>query len=273
MKILVPFKQVAHLERAEQISQPFSSLRALGLEMRPNPYDEYALEAALRLTENGTDSERRLGEVVVASLGSQEVNKILKAALAIGADRAIWVSTPDESLDGDLVARTLQSLVELEKPDLVLLGQQAADTDSCQVASLLASYLKWPQATSTTFIESEKDTRLLIHREGDFGVLRMRLILPAVVSVNMGVVGPQSVRSAHTPIAHVYPQGVRIASLRGLMSANKKPLVERSQMDLLTDTKLKIVYSSCEPLAPRKAGIRVSTVQELVHHLKEAKVI
>ncbi len=274
MKILVPLKRVSDPDNANKIKINAGKVDTTGLEWKPNPFDEYAVETALRLTENGTNPKARLGEVVVVTFGIKDVEMTLRAALATGADRAIRVDLTDDQLDGDLVARALAAIVEKEKPDLVLLGKQAVDGDSNQVGQLLAEYLGWPQATFAATIKSEGDKALLVGREVDGGTLNLRVTLPAVVSVDLRIVAPKSVTSMHTPATHTYADGVRFAALMAIMAAKKKPLVEMKLAELTTDTALKITYTNFEKPPARKAGVKVKTVAELVQKLKtEAKVL
>jgi electron transfer flavoprotein beta subunit len=274
MKILVPLKRVADPDNANKVKVNAGKLETTGLEWKPNPFDEYAVETALRLTENGTNPKQRLGEVVVVTFGPKETETTLRGSLATGADRAIRVDATDEQLDGDLVARALKALIEKEKPDLVLCGKQAVDGDSTQVAQLLAEYLGWPQATFAGTIKTEDEKSLLVGREVDGGTINVRVTLPAVVSVDLRIVAPKSVKSKHTPDTHNYPEGVRFAALMAIMAAKKKPLAEVKLADLTTDSAVKIKYTGFELPPARKAGIKVKTVGELVEKLKsEAKVL
>jgi electron transfer flavoprotein beta subunit len=274
MKILVPLKRVADPDNANKVKVNAGKLETTGLEWKPNPFDEYAVETALRLTENGTNPKQRLGEVVVVTFGPKETETTLRGSLATGADRAIRVDATDDQLDGDLVARALKALIEKEKPDLVLCGKQAVDGDSTQVAQLLAEYLGWPQATFAGTIKTEDEKSLLVGREVDGGTINVRVTLPAVVSVDLRIVAPKSVKSKHTPDTHNYPEGVRFAALMAIMAAKKKPLAEVKLADLTTDSAVKIKYTGFELPPARKAGIKVKTVGELVEKLKsEAKVL
>jgi electron transfer flavoprotein beta subunit len=274
MKILVPLKRVADPDNANKVKVAGGKVDTAGLENKPNPFDEYAVETALRLTENGTNTKARLGEVVVVTFGPKDCETTLRAALATGADRAIRVDATDDALDGDLVARALKTLVEKEKPDLVLLGKQQVDGDSNQVGQLLAEYLGWPQATFAGAIQSEGDKALVVAREVDGGSIKLKVTLPAVVSVDLRIVAPNSVRSMHTPPSHAYADGVRFAALMAIMAAKKKPLAEMKLTDLAPDAALKIKYLGFEPPPARKAGVKVKTVQELVQKLKtEAKAL
>jgi electron transfer flavoprotein beta subunit len=274
VKILVPLKRVADPDNANKLKINSAKVDTTGLKWMPNPFDDYAVETALRLTENGTNPKARLGEVVVVTFGPKDAEATLRSALATGADRAIRIDATDEQLDGDLVARALKTLVETEKPDLVLLGKQAVDGDSNQVGQLLAEYLGWPQATFAGAIKSEGDKSLVVSREIDGGTLNLRVTLPAVVSVDLRIVAPKSVQSVHTPATHNYQEGVRFQALPAIMAAKKKPLAEMKLADLAADQALKIGYSTFELPPPRKAGEKVKTVQELVAKLKnEAKVL
>jgi electron transfer flavoprotein beta subunit len=273
VKILVPLKRVADPDNANKIKVSASKIDTTGLEFKPNPFDEYAVETALRLTENGATPKVRLGEVTVVTFGPKETEVTLRAALATGADKAFRVDSTDAELDGDLLARALKGLVEKEKYDLVLLGKQEVEGDANQVGQLLAEYLGWPQATFAGSIKSEGDKALVVGREIDGGTLNIKVTLPAVVTVDLRIVASNSVSSMHAP-GHKYAEGVRFAALMAIMAAKKKPLVELKLADLASDTALKIKYTSFEPPAGRKAGIKVKTVEELVTKLKtEAKVL
>ena len=275
MKILVPLKRVADPDNANKVKVNAGKLETTGLEWKPNPFDEYAVETALRLTENGASPKARQGEVIVVTFGPKETETTLRGALATGADRAIRVDATDEQLDGDLVARALKAIAEKEKPDLILCGKQAVDGDSNQVGQLVAEYLGWPQATFAGSITSEDDKSLLVVREVDGGTISLRITLPAVVTVDLRIVAPKSVKSKHTADSHKYADGVRFAALMAIMAAKKKPLVEMKLADLVgADVALKIAYASFELPPARKAGIKVKTVAELVEKLKsEAKAL
>ena len=273
MKILVPLKRVADPDNANKVKVSATKVDTTGLEYKPNPFDEYAVETALRLTENGATPKSRAGELVVVTFGPKETETTLRAALATGADRAIRVDATDDQLDGDVVARAIAAIVAKEKPDLVLCGKQEVEGDANQVGQLLAEYLGWPQATFAGQIESQGDKALKVGREVDGGTLFIQVTLPAVVSVDLRIVASGSVKSMHSP-AHVYPEGVRFAALMAIMAAKKKPLVEMKLAELVQDTALKIKYTAFEAPPQRKAGIKVKTVAELVQKLKtEAKVV
>jgi electron transfer flavoprotein beta subunit len=275
VKILVALKRVADPDNANKVKIPAGGekIETTGLEWKPNPFDEYALETALRLTEDGKTPKVRAGEVVVVTFGPKETEQTLRAALATGADRAIRVDVSDDKLDGDLVARVLKALVETEKPDVVILGKQAVDGDSNQVGQILAELLDWPMATFAATIKEEAGA-LLVGREVDGGVLHVRVKLPAVVTVDLRIVAPTSVYSQKTAPAFKYNDGVRFAALPAIMAAKKKPLVEVKLADVAPDQALKVQYVKFEAPPARKAGIKVKDVADLVDRLKnEAKVL
>ena len=275
MKILVPLKRVADPDNANKVKIPASGdkIETTGLEWKPNPFDEYALETALRLTEDGKTPKVRAGEVVVVTFGPKETEQTLRAALATGADRAIRVDIGDDKLDGDLVARALKALIEKEKPDVIVMGKQAVDGDSNQVGQILAELLDWPMATFAATIREEAGA-LLVGREVDGGVITLRVKLPAVVSVDLRIVAPTSVYSLKTAPTFKYNDGVRFAALPAIMAAKKKPLVEVKVADLTGDATLKVQYAKFEAPPARKAGIQVKDVTDLVNRLQnEAKVL
>ncbi len=257
MKILVAVKRVADPDNLNKIKlSAQGEIDTTGLEPKASPYDEYALETALRLTENGANTKQRLGEVIVATLGPKTSEPMLRAMLGTGADRALRVDVTDSALDGDLVARGLKALVEKEKPDLVLLGYQQSEHESNEVAQMLAAHLGWPQVTSAGSIASEDDKALLVGREVEGGMATLRVSLPAVVSVLDKIVHPKSVKGKHTAATHAYPDGVRFAALMAIMAAKKKPLVESSFAELVPEGSLKVRYRSAELPPRRSAGLK-----------------
>ncbi len=274
MKILVPFKRVADPENANKVKVTGAKVETAGLEWKPNPFDEYALEAALRLTENGTNPKARLGEVVAVTFGAADADQTLRGALATGADKAIRVEATDDQLDGVIVARALAKIVEQVKPDLVIMGKQTVDSDSNQVAQYLAEYLGWPQITFAAAITNEGNTALKVARVGDGGVQQVRVKLPAVVTVEDRVVSSTGVQSPPTPASHKYQDGVRFAPLPAIMQAKRKPLEVKKLADLGVELTPAVKYLGYEPPPARKAGVKVKSVQELVEKLKnEAKVL
>ena len=276
MKILVPLKRVSDPDNANRIkiAPDGARVETTGLEWKPNPFDEYALEAALRLTENGATPKQRLGETIVVTFGPKETQTTLRSALATGADRAIRVESQDDALDGSLVARALKTLADQEKPDLVVMGKQTVDGDSNQVGQMLAELLGWPMATFAATIREQEEGALAVSREVDGGVISLRIKLPAVVTVDLRIVAPTSVYSRHTLPSFKYNDGVRFAALPAIMSAKKKPLAELALSDLVSDFAQRIRYVSFEAPQTRKAGAKVKSVTELVEKLKnEAKAL
>jgi electron transfer flavoprotein beta subunit len=274
VKILVALKRVADPDNANKVkvSADGKSVDTIGLEWKVNPFDEYALETALRLTEDGA-TKTRDGEVVVVTIGPKETESTLRSALATGADRAIRIEAEDASLDGRIVAHALKAIVEAEKPDLILLGKQAVDGDTNQVGQALAELLDYPMATFAATIKQEASGKLLVGREVDGGVLSLRLTCPAVVTVDLRIVAPKSVYSNKTPTTFTYNEGVRFAPLPAIMKAKKKPL-DVKPLSAVTATTPSTEYIKFEPPTGRKAGVIVKDVTELVQKLQtEARVL
>lgn len=275
MKILVALKRVADPDNANKVKIPASGekIDTTGLEWKINPFDEYALETALRLTEDGKAPKKRLGEVVVVTLGPKDTETTLRGALATGADRAIRVESEDDALDGNIVAAALKTIVEAEKPDLVLMGKQAVDGDSNQVGQILAEKLDWPMATFAATVE-EVDGGVKVGREVDGGVMTVTVKFPAVVTVDLRVVSPESVYSQKTDRGFKYNDGVRFAALPAIMKAKRKPLDVKKLDEVAGAAALTTKYSKFEPPPERQAGVKVESVQELVQKLAtEAKVL
>ena len=218
------------------------------VKMSMNPFDEIAVEEAVRLKESG-----KINEVVAVSLGEKKCEDVLRTALAMGADRAIHVET-DEKLEPLLVAKMLQKLAVKEQPQIFLLGKQAIDDDANQTAQMLAALLYAPQATCAAQVDLNDD-EVVVVREIDGGTETVVLKLPAVISADLRLNEP------------------RFVKLPNLMAAKKKSLEKMMPADLGMDvkTRLKTVKVS-EPKA-RQAGEKVDTVEELVAKLKAAKVI
>ncbi|MCL2822815.1 MAG: electron transfer flavoprotein subunit beta/FixA family protein [Polyangiaceae bacterium] len=275
MKILVPIKRVADPDNANKVRVPSdgSKIDTANLKPKPNPFDEYAVETALRLTENGAQAKVRAGEVVVVTLGPKECESELTQMLATGADRCIRVDAQDDQLDGFIVAQALKSLAEKEKPDFVIMGKQAVDGDTNQVGQFLAEMLGWPMATSVATIVEEGGA-LVVGREVDGGVIHLKLRAPAVVTVDLRVVAPTSVYSSMTSRGFKYNEGVRFASLPAITKAKKKPREVMKLEDVVSDNSLRVEYVRFEPPVIRKAGVKVADVCELVDKLKnEARAI
>ncbi len=269
MKILVPMKQVADPDAADRvrISGGGTQLDDSGLERRTNPFDEYALETALRLTEDGKNPRQRLGEVIAFSLGPPATETMLRSALATGATRAVRADLRDVNLDARLVARALARFSIDEAVDWVIMGKQTVDGDGNEVGQRLASILDWPQATCAATLVETDDGSLQVGREVDGGVHTVRLVPPAVVTVDLRIVAPTSVRSRFTAREHSYPGGVRFAPLPAIMQARRKNIDVLAADSLLGDTQpmLRHVAYHCPPRRPE--GRRVRSADELIQLL------
>lgn len=262
MKILVTVKRVTDYERKVKIAPDGASLVTEGMGFVPNPFDEIAVEEALRLT------KAHGGEVVVVSVGSKDATTEIRKALAMGAQRAILVVADD--VDSDVYARALQKVVEKETPDLVIMGKQNTDDDANQEGQLLAGYLGWPQATFASKhegldsaeekaqkpgIEVDGSTATVI-RECDGGLEVVSVDLPAVITTDLRL---------NTP---------RFASLPGIMKAKKKKIDEMSLADLGVDPQTKVKYVAYAEPPERAAGQTVESVDALLEKLRnEAKVL
>ncbi|MEM9692729.1 MAG: electron transfer flavoprotein subunit beta/FixA family protein [Myxococcota bacterium] len=275
MKVLVPIKRVSDPDNANKVkvAPDGSKIDTSGLEWKANPFDEYALETALRLTEDGKAPKKRLGEVVVVMFGPKDAETTLRSALATGADRAIRIDATDDELDANIVARGLKAVVEAEKPDVVIMGKQQVDGDTNQVGQTLAELLGYPMATFAGTVE-EEEGGLKVGREVDGGVLEVRVKYPAVVTVDLRVVNPKSVWSLKTKREHKYHEGVRFAPLPAIMQARKKKLDVKQLAEVVPDAALKVSYLRFEAPPQRTAGEVVADVPTLINKLHtEAKVV
>ena len=273
MKILVPVKRVPDPTQKAKLKDGHIDLT--GASWIVNTFDEYAIETALRLLENGAENTRpNGGEVIVVSLGPEDAAKEIRTTLAMGADRAIHVVTNDAELDSLVVVKVLAGIVAAEKPDLVILGKQAVDGDANQVPQMLAGKLGWAQATFAASIEVTGD-RLLVGREVDGGVEYKSVPKPSVISVDLRIVGSKSVKNGITPESHTYSgEGARLPSLKGIMAAKKKPMVIAKLADYGAEpaTAIKELHVTLPP--PRAAGQIVADIPTLVKKLAdEAKVL
>ena len=267
MKILVPLKRVPDPELKIKIQGDAVDLGNASWVV--NPFDEYAVETALRLVENAAD-ESRHGEVVVVSLGPDDVAQQLRSALAMGADRAIRVEAEDDAIDSRTVVDALVALVASEQADLVILGKQAVDGDSNQVGQMLAARLGWPQATFAASVELAADRKsAIVGREVDAGVEYKKVPLPCVITVDLRIVAPKAVINHVTPDSHAYQEGPRYASLKGIMKAKKKPMDVKSLGDLGVTAAPVIQRLKVEAPPARAAGQMVDSVQTLVKKLRE----
>lgn len=277
MKILVPVKRVSDPDNANKVkvAADGKSVTTEGLEWKLNPFDEYAVESALRLNENASKGNEKLGETIVVTLGPKDAAQTLRQALAMGADRGILIESDDNKVDSLVVARALKAIVEKEQPDVVLLGKQAVDGDSNATAQVLAELLGWPMATfAMSIATTDGGKSVTVGREVDTGVLTVKVTTPAVVSVDLRIVSPGAVKNGVTAATHAYADGARYASLKGIMQAKKKPIAEQKLADLGVDATPGTNYLKFELPPSRKAGEIVDSVDTLIGKLKnEAKVI
>ena len=274
MKILVPIKRVP--DPAQKTKLKDGQIDLTGATWIVNTFDEYAVETALRLLENGSTGTREGGEIVVVSLGPDDAAKEIRTALAMGADRAIHVVTDEKAIDSTIVSRVLAKIYEAEKPDVVLMGKQAVDGDANQVGQMLAGALELPQATFAASIELGADKKsAVVGREVDGGVEYKKVALPAVITVDLRIVGAKSVQNGITPATFAYQgDGARLPSLKGIMAAKKKPMDVKKLADYGVDGGPVIVERSVTLPPPRAAGQFVPDVPTLVKKLTdEAKVL
>ena len=277
MKILVPVKRVPDPTQKAKIKDGHIDLA--GASWIVNTFDEYAVETALRLLENGAENARLPGsEIVVVSLGPDDAAKEIRTCLAMGADRAIHVVTKDEEIDALVVVKVLQGVIEAEKPDVVIMGKQAVDGDANQVGQMLAGKLGWPQATFAATVELAADkSTATVGREVDAGVEYKTIALPGVITVDLRVVAPTSVKNNVTPATHAYGTGEggpRYASLKGIMAAKKKPMEQKSIGDFGIDVAAATREIGIILPAARAAGQKVADIPTLVKKLvDEAKAL
>nr|HEX4314633.1 electron transfer flavoprotein subunit beta/FixA family protein [Kofleriaceae bacterium] len=243
----------------------------------PNTFDEYALETALRLLENGESNTRQAGsEIVLVSLGPDDAGKEIRNGLAMGADRAIHVVTTDAEIDALVVAKVLQGVIEAEKPDVVVMGKQAVDGDSNLVGQMLAGKLGWPQATFAASVElADGGKAAVVGREVDGGVEYKKVNLPAVITVDLRIIAPHAVKNGVTPATFAYAgEGARLPSLKGIMAAKKKPLASKKLADFGAEPKPLIKELGVVLPPPRAAGQIVADIPTLVKKLAdEAKAL
>ena len=249
MKILVPVKRVIDYNVKVRVKADQSGVELANVKMAMNPFDEIAIEQALRLREAGTATE-----VVAVSIGPSQNQETIRTALAMGADRGIHIESSHD-IEPLSVAKLLKAVVEKETPELVLLGKQAIDDDCNQTGQMLAALLGWAQGTFVSGIELASDKAKII-REVDGGLEHLEIAMPAIVTVDLRLNEP------------------RYASLPNIMKAKKKPLDSISVEELGVDVSPRLTTIKVEEPEARSAGIKVSDVGELVEKLKnEAKVI
>ncbi len=273
MKILVPMKRVPDPTQKAKLKDGHIDLT--GASWIVNTFDEYAIETALRLVENGADNTRTAGaEIIVVTIGPGDAAKEIRTCLAMGADRAIHVEATDAEIDSLVVVKVLAGIVAVEKPDLVLMGKQAVDGDANQVGQMLAGKLGWAQATFAASIEVAGD-ELIVGREVDGGVEYKRVGKPSVITVDLRIVSSHSVKNGITPASHAYSgDGARLPSLKGIMAAKKKPLTVAKLADYGAEPKPMIKETGVVLPPPRAAGQIVADIPTLVKKLAdEAKAL
>ena len=249
MKILVAVKRVIDYNVQIRVKEDGSGIVTENVKMSTNPPDDNAIEEAVKIKEAG-----KATEVVAVTVGEEKAQDTVRKALAVGADRGIHVKA-DGIIEPLAVSKILQKIVDKEKPDLVFMGKQAIDDDCNQTGQMLSSLLDWPQATFASKI-NVKDRKLEVVREIDEGLETIEITTPAIVTCDLRLNEP------------------RYASLPNIMKAKKKPIEQLNASDLGVDTAPKIQQIKIEEPPKRKAGIKVSSVAELVQKLKnEAKVI
>ncbi|HKQ11245.1 MAG TPA: electron transfer flavoprotein subunit beta/FixA family protein [Rhizomicrobium sp.] len=248
MKVLVPVKRVIDYNVKVRVKADQSGVDLANVKMSMNPFDEIAVEEAVRLKEKG-----KAQEVVVLSIGPGQATETIRTALAMGADRGILVKT-DQTVEPLAVAKIIKAVAQAEKPDLVMTGKQAIDDDANQVGQMLAALLDWPQATFAHSLELG-DGSAKVSREIDGGLQTVEVKLPAVMTTDLRLNQP------------------RYASLPNIMKAKKKPIDEKTPADFGVDIapRLKVLKVSEPP--KRGGGVKVASVAELLDRLKADGVI
>ena len=249
LKILVPVKRVVDYNVKVRVKNDNTGVELDNVKMSMNPFDEIAVEEALRLKEKGIANE-----VIAISIGASQVQETIRNALAMGADSGIFVEL-NESFEPLNIAKIISSIAKKENIDLIILGKQAIDDDMNATGQMIAALLNWPQATFASKVEiAEKKAK--ISREVDGGIENLEITLPAVISTDLRLNEP------------------RYASLPNIMKAKKKPINEIKIEDLNVEIKQRLNVLKVEEPSKRQSGIMVKTVEELVEKLKnEAKVI
>lgn len=249
MKIMVAVKRVADPNVKVRALADGSGVDLANVKMTMNPFDEIAVEEAVRLKEAG-----RATEIVAVSIGSEKAIETLRTALAMGADRGLLVRS-EARVEPLAVAKLLKAVAEIERPDLILVGKQAIDDDSNQTGQMLAALLGWGQATFASQIGVDDDG-IEVGREVDGGLQTLRLVLPALVTVDLRLNEP------------------RYASLPNIMKAKKKPIEEKTPADYGVTVEPRLIVVRVQEPPVRKAGIMVGSVAELVERLSvEAGVL
>ena len=248
MKLLVPVKRVIDFNVKPRVKADGTGVDLANVKMSMNPFDEIAVEEAIRLKEKGVASE-----IVAVSIGPAKAQETLRTALAMGADRAVLIQTDDE-VEPLAVAKLLARVAEEEQPGLVILGKQAIDDDSNQTGQMLAALLGWPQGTFASKVEVAGD-KVDVTREVDGGLETVKLNTPAVVTTDLRLNEP------------------RYASLPNIMKAKSKPLAQKSPADYGIDTAPRLTTLKVEEPSKRQAGVKVGSVDELIGKLKTLGVV
>ena len=244
MKILVPVKRVVDFNVKIRVKPDGSGVELANIKMSMNPFDEIAVEEAIRLKEAG-----KATEIVAVSIGPAQASETIRTALAMGADRGILVKA-EGTVEPLAVAKILKAVVDAEKPGLVILGKQAIDDDSSQTGQMLAALLGWAQGTFASKLTIEGDSVTVI-REVDGGLQTVKLKMPAIISTDLRLNEP------------------RYASLPNIMKAKKKPIDDKTPEAYGVDIKPRLqVLKTTEPPG-RKSGVKVASVAELVGKLKD----
>jgi electron transfer flavoprotein beta subunit len=249
MKVLVPIKRVVDYNVKIRVKSDNSGVELDNVKMSMNPFDEIAIEEAIRLKEAGTVSE-----IIALSIGPQQSQETIRTALAMGADRGILIKT-DELVEPLNVAKLIKAVSDEENPEIIILGKQAIDDDSNQTGQMLAALLGWSQGTFASELKIS-DGKINVIREVDGGLQTIDLNLPSVITTDLRLNEP------------------RYASLPNIMKAKKKPREEKSPEDYNIEISSMVEVIKVSEPAQREAGIKVETVEELVDKLKnEAGVI
>src|SRR5438105_4861267 len=248
MKVLVPVKRVIDFNVAVRVKADKSGVDLANVKMAINPFDEIAVEEAVRQKEKG-----KVSEIVAVSIGPAAAQETLRTALAMGADRAILVKD-DAEIEPLAVAKVLKAICDQEKPGMVILGKQAIDDDCNQVGQMLAALLSWPQGTFAASLDIGSD-KAVVTREVDGGLQTVEISLPAVVTTDLRLNEP------------------RYASLPNIMKARKKPIAEKAIGDFGVDPTPRLKVLEVTAPEKRRSGMRLSSVTELVGKLRERGII
>ncbi len=248
MKILVPIKRVVDFNVKVRVKSDGSAVETANVKMSMNPFDEIAVEEAIRMKEAG-----KATEIVVVSIGVDKAQEVLRTAMAMGADRGILIQTDIETQPLG-VAKLLKAVIEKEAPNLVIMGKQAIDDDSNQTGQMLSALLGWPQATFASKITLNGDSAEVM-REVDAGMETLKIKLPAVITADLRLNEP------------------RYAALPNIMKARSKPLDIKKPEDYGVDITPRLKTIKVEEPPKRKGGIKVASVPELIEKLKEQGVL